>query len=305
VQTFISSYGYLAVFILMLAESACIPIPSELTMPLAGALSAGAVAGTHMNLVLAIAAGVAGNVAGSYLAWGVGAYGGRAAWHRWGRYILLRDDDIDRAERWFGRHGGKAVFFGRLLPAVRTFISLPAGLARMPPVRFGIYTLLGCIPWTTALALAGYLVGKNWENVASALRGPSLVLGALLVLLVIVAIVMLWRRRRRERGEDSVRGEHRGPACAGRAGRVRRHGVSIAPRYTSLPAVRRGYCPPSSPAASPESVPSLPVAPGSCGSPVAGPDMDRSCSAPGWIADPVAVISSGGPGAGSRPGSEE
>ncbi len=103
-QQFISSYGYLAVFVLMLAESACIPVPSELTMLLAGALSAGAVAGAHLNLVLAITAGVAGNVAGSYLAWGIGVYGGRAAWHRWGRYILLRDDDIDRAERWFGRH---------------------------------------------------------------------------------------------------------------------------------------------------------------------------------------------------------
>src|SRR5262249_30815254 len=101
----------------------------------------------------------------------------------------LRDDDIDRAERWFGRHGGQAVFFGRLLPAVRTFISLPAGLARMPPTRFGIYTALGCIPWTAALAWAGYLVGKNWANVAGALHGPSLVLAGLLVLLVIVAIV--------------------------------------------------------------------------------------------------------------------
>src|SRR5215470_15301136 len=210
VQHFIISYGYLAVFILMLAESACIPVPSELTMLFAGALSAGAVAGTHMNLILAVAAGVAGNVAGSYLAWGVGAYGGRAAWHRWGRYILLRDDDIDRAERWFGRHGGKAVFFGRLLPAVRTFISLPAGLARMPPARFGIYTVLGCIPWTAALAWAGYLVGKNWANVASALHGPSLVLGGLLVLLVIAAIVLLWRRRRRERSDHTDHGEQRG-----------------------------------------------------------------------------------------------
>jgi len=102
------------------------------------------------------------------------------------------------------------VFFGRLLPAVRTFISLPAGLARMPPARFGIYTVLGCIPWTAALAWAGYLVGKNWTNVASALHGPSLVLGGLLVLLVVVALVMLWRRRRREPGEHTEHGERRG-----------------------------------------------------------------------------------------------
>jgi membrane protein DedA with SNARE-associated domain len=208
VQQFISSYGYLAVFILMLAESACIPVPSELTMPFAGALAAGAVAGTHLNLVLAIAAGVAGNLAGSYVAWGIGAYGGRAAWHRWGRYILLRDDDIDKAERWFRRHGTKAVFFGRLLPVVRTFISLPAGLARMPAARFGSYTVLGCIPWTAALAWAGYAVGKNWGKVASALHGPSYALGALLVLLVIVAFVMLLRRRRREPGDHGGHDGH-------------------------------------------------------------------------------------------------
>jgi len=203
VQQFISNYGYLAIFILMLAESACIPVPSELTMLFAGALSAGAVAGVHLNLVLAIAAGVAGNVAGSYLAWGIGIYGGRAAWHRWGRYILLRDDDIDRAERWFGRHGTKAVFFGRLLPVVRTFISLPAGLARMPAGRFGLYTVLGCIPWTAALALTGYLVGANWGNVVSALHGPTYVLAALCGLLVIFAIVMLLRRRHRDRNRPS------------------------------------------------------------------------------------------------------
>jgi membrane protein DedA with SNARE-associated domain len=199
VQQFISNYGYLAVFVLMLAESACIPVPSELTMLFAGALAAGAVAGAHLNLVLAIAAGVAGNVAGSYLAWAIGAYGGRAAWQRWGRYILLRDDDINRAERWFARHGTKAVFIGRLLPVVRTFISLPAGLARMPAVRFGIYTVLGCIPWTAALAWTGYLVGRNWGNVVAALHGPSYALAALLVLLVIVGFVLLLRRRRRER----------------------------------------------------------------------------------------------------------
>ena len=136
-QQFIASYGYLAIFVLMVAESACIPVPSEVTMVFGGALAAGAVAGAHLNLPLVIAVGVAGNVAGSYIAWGVGAYGGRAAWRRWGRYVLLRPSDIDRADRWFGRHGTKAVFFGRLLPVVRTFISLPAGITRMSPVRFG------------------------------------------------------------------------------------------------------------------------------------------------------------------------
>ena len=199
-QQFIVSYGYLAVFVLMLAESACIPVPSELTMVFAGALAAGAVAGAHLNLVLVVAAGVAGNLVGSYVAWGIGAYGGRTAWRRWGRYILLRPTDIDRADRWFSRHGGKAVFFGRLLPVVRTFISLPAGIARMAPVRFGIYTIAGCIPWTLALAWAGYAVGGNWQHVVNAFHGPTYVLAAVIVLVVVAVVVVLIRRRIRDRG---------------------------------------------------------------------------------------------------------
>jgi membrane protein DedA with SNARE-associated domain len=205
VQQFIASYGYLAIFVLMMAESACIPVPSELTMVFGGALAAGAVAGTHLNLILVIAAGVAGNVAGSYIAWGVGAYGGRAAWRRWGRYMLLRPSDIDRADRWFDRHGTKAVFFGRLLPVVRTFISLPAGIARMAPVRFGVYTLAGCIPWTAALAWAGYAVGANWQHVVSSFHGVTYAIVAVIVLLVVVAIVFLVRRRIRDRGGEPGR----------------------------------------------------------------------------------------------------
>lgn len=198
VQQFIASYGYLAIFVLMMAESACIPVPSEVTMVFGGALAAGAVAGSQLSLALVIAVGVAGNVVGSYIAWVVGAYGGRAAWRRWGRYVLLRPGDIDRADRWFDRHGTKAVFFGRLLPVVRTFISLPAGVARMPPVRFGIYTLAGSIPWTAALAWAGYVVGANWQHVASAFHGASYALAAVIVLLVVVVFAVLVRRRIRE-----------------------------------------------------------------------------------------------------------
>jgi len=198
VQAFIMNYGYLAIFVLILAESACIPVPSELTMLFGGALAGGAVPGAHLNLVLVVAAGVAGNVAGSYLAWGIGRYAGRAAWRRWGRHLLLRNDDIDRAERWFGRHGPKAVFFGRLLPVIRTFISLPAGFAEMPPARFGIYTVAGCVPWTLGLAWAGYAVGRNWQAVASAFHGPTYALAALACILAVAALVVLWRRRHRE-----------------------------------------------------------------------------------------------------------
>ncbi len=210
-QQFIASYGYLAIFVLMMAESACIPVPSEVTMVFGGALAAGAVAGAHLNLPLVIAVGVAGNVAGSYIAWGVGAYGGRAAWRRWGRYVLLRPSDIDRADRWFGRHGTKAVFFGRLLPVVRTFISLPAGIARMSPVRFGIYTLAGCIPWTAALAWAGYAVGANWQHVANDFHGATYALAAVIILLVVIAVGLLVRRRVRDRAQhrDAASGQRR------------------------------------------------------------------------------------------------
>ena len=143
-QQFITNYGYLAIFLLMLAESACIPVPSELIMTFGGALAAGAVPGTHLNLIGVILAGTAGNVAGSYIAWAVGRYGAEPALRRWGKRIGIREHDIDRGIAWFDRHGNKAVLIGRLLPVVRTFISLPAGIAEMPALRFGIYTTIGC-----------------------------------------------------------------------------------------------------------------------------------------------------------------
>jgi membrane protein DedA with SNARE-associated domain len=205
VQQFIADYGYWAIFVLMLAESACIPIPSELTMLFGGALAGGAVTGAHLNLAVVVIAGVLGNVAGSYVAWGVGRWGGRAAWRRWGRYIMLREDDIDRAEGWFDRHGSKAVFFGRLLPVVRTFISLPAGFAQMAPVRFGLYTVAGCIPWTLALGWAGYAVGSNWKRVADGFHGPTYAIAAVIVVLVVLAVAIGWRRRRHQRNHEPAK----------------------------------------------------------------------------------------------------
>ena len=154
-QHFIGAYGYLAIFILMVAESACVPIPSELTMPLGGALAAGAAAGIHLSLALVIAVGVAANVVGSYIAWAVGRYGGQSAWRRISRLAVGSDDGMARAQRWFDKYGARSVFIGRLLPVIRTFISLPAGFAKMAPVRFGLYTVAGCIPWITGLAVAG------------------------------------------------------------------------------------------------------------------------------------------------------
>jgi membrane protein DedA with SNARE-associated domain len=198
VQHFIGSYGYLAILLLMVAEAACIPIPSELTMPLGGAIAAGAVPGAHLNLLLVIAVGVVGNVIGSYAAWAAGRYGGDAASRRWSSF-LGGQSGIDRAQRWFDRYGGRAVFIGRLLPVVRTFISLPAGYAQMRPVRFGVYTAAGCVPWIGGLAWAGYAAGANWQRVQHLVNTPAYIIAGLIGLLIVAGVILLIVRRRKQR----------------------------------------------------------------------------------------------------------
>jgi len=237
VQHFIGSYGYLAILLLMIAESACIPVPSELTMPLGGALAAGAVAGVHLSILPVIAVGVGGNLVGSYIAWAVGLYGGRSAARRSASRLGGRRG-VERAQGWFDRYGGRVIFFGRLLPGIRTFISLPAGFAGMPAVRFGLYTLAGCVPWITGLAWAGYAAGASWQRVDTALRGPTYIVAGVAVLLLIGAFVIgfLARRRHRDRtvgGTEQARFDAQdgavqqtspgdGPAARVSAGRVQR-----------------------------------------------------------------------------------
>jgi membrane protein DedA with SNARE-associated domain len=194
-QHLIATYGYLAVFVLMLAESACIPVPSELIMTFGGALAAGAVPGTSLDLAGVILAGTAGNVAGSYIAWAAGRYLGLPALERLARGRLFSGHDLDRAVAWFSRYGGKAVLIGRVLPVIRTFISLPAGIAGMAPVRFGVYTTIGCLPWTAALATAGFAVGSHWESVVSAFHGPTYIIAAVVLLAVVVGVWRYMRRR--------------------------------------------------------------------------------------------------------------
>ncbi len=218
-QHLIATYGYLAVFVLMVAESACIPIPSEVIMTFGGALAAGAVPGTSLNLIGVIAAGVAGNVVGSYIAWAVGRYGGQPALQRWGERFWLREHDLDRASAWFARYGPRAVLIGRVLPVVRTFISLPAGIADMRPVRFGIYTTIGCVPWTAALAYTGYAVGSNWQSIVSAFRGPTYIIAGLVVIGLIIAIWWYVRRHRADRAARDRRPDTADRPLDARAGR--------------------------------------------------------------------------------------
>src|SRR5271163_1732971 len=156
----ISAAGYFGVVILMAIESACIPLPSEVIMPFAGYL----VSIGRFSLVAAATAGALGCNLGSTVAYYVAAKGGRKAIERWGSYILVSPHELHRAEQFFARYGAVTVFIGRLLPVVRTFIAFPAGLARMPMMKFQIYTFLGSWPWCFGLAYIGFVLGQRWDS---------------------------------------------------------------------------------------------------------------------------------------------
>ena len=185
---FISSTGLPAVFILMTLESACLPIPSEAIMLFAGS----SVAAGELTLFGVVAAGVLGNLAGSWIAYAVGYYG-RLDLLEKNKLIHISPRHLKWADDWFERYGSATVFFSRMLPIVRTFISLPAGVAKMPFWRFTTYTLLGSIPWVLALALIGKAVGENWEEWREHLH----YLDYVVVLAVIALIAYLLIRRRR------------------------------------------------------------------------------------------------------------
>jgi membrane protein DedA with SNARE-associated domain len=184
------AWGWVAVFILMVLESACIPVPSEAIMPFAGFV----VSEGEMSLFAIVTAGVAGNVVGSWISYWIGLYGGRPFVDKYGKYVLLRHHHLDLAERWFERWGAPTVFFSRMLPIVRTFISLPAGMARMPFWKFTLYTTLGCIPWVFMLGYVGVKLGDNWEKIRSYLHYADYLVLATIVAIVVWQVVK-WRRR--------------------------------------------------------------------------------------------------------------
>jgi membrane protein DedA with SNARE-associated domain len=194
---FIDSVGVVGVFILMLLESACIPIPSEATMLFAGFnVSEG-----DMTLLGIVVAGVAGNLVGSWIAYAVGYYGRIELLDR-NRLIHINRKHLEWADSWFERHGDATVFFTRMLPIIRTFISLPAGVARMPFWRFTLFTVAGCIPWVLLLAIIGREVGDKWEDWQSYLHYVDYAV----IAAVIAVIVYLIVRRRRKPGEVAEAG---------------------------------------------------------------------------------------------------
>src|ERR1700742_1601382 len=188
---FISSAGYPAVFVLMTLESACIPIPSEAIMLFAGfAVSKG-----ELTLVGIVAAGVLGNLVGSLVGYAIG-YFGRLDLLEGNRLFHVSPARLAQVEGWFERYGSATVFFSRMLPLVRTFVSVPAGVARMPLGRFSLLTVLGSIPWVLALALLGKGVGQNWESWRHHLSYLDYVIAA-----AIVISAIWWLLRRRSAGD--------------------------------------------------------------------------------------------------------
>lgn len=191
IKSVISSGGYLGVILLMALESACIPLPSEVIMPFAGALTLATIAGhvnpNPMNFHLVALAGALGCALGSAVAYWVGAKGGREFVFRYGKYILLRRHDVERSEVWFAKRGPTAVFIARLLPVVRTFISLPAGIAKMPFVPFVTLSFLGSVPWCYFLAWLGIQVGDNLDKLKPYFHKADGVIGV-----VILALFAFW-----------------------------------------------------------------------------------------------------------------
>jgi len=177
----------------MAIESACIPLPSEIIMPLAGWFLVDARGLGVEWLLLAAFCGALGNLIGSWVAYAVGAWGGRPLLLRYGRYFLITRHEVEQADRWFARYGDRAVLISRVLPVIRTFISLPAGIARMNLWRFSILTFVGSFPWSLGLAWAGYLLGENWERIREWMRPADI------PILIVLAALVAWYIYRRVR----------------------------------------------------------------------------------------------------------
>ncbi len=186
---FIDSYGYIAVAVLMAMENACIPIPSELILGFAGYL----IYAEKMTFTGAMIAGMIGGMAGSIFAYAVGATGGRKFVDKYGKYFLIKKSHVDLAQNWFDKYGIRAVFFSRMLPVVRTFISLPAGFARVNFPSFLFYTFAGSLPWTALILYAGMFLGENWRKLLDIGHEASI---AFVIICVIILAVIFFRRRR-------------------------------------------------------------------------------------------------------------
>ena len=188
---FIDSYGYIAVAVLMAMENACIPVPSELILGFAGYL----IFAGQMTFTGAMIAGMVGGMLGSIFAYAVGSTGGRAFVDKYGKYFLIKKSHVDLAQDWFDKYGIRAVFFSRMLPVVRTFISLPAGFARVNFSAFLFYTFAGSLPWTALILYAGMALGANWKYLLEI--GHEASIGFVIICAIILVVWYLRKRRKK------------------------------------------------------------------------------------------------------------
>jgi membrane protein DedA with SNARE-associated domain len=192
----ISTLGYWGIVVCMAIESACIPLPSEIIMPFSGYL----VSTGRFDLWLAGLAGAFGCLVGSIIAYAAGYWGGRPFVERYGKWVLISPRELEWADRWFAKYGGAAVFFSRLLPIIRTFISLPAGVARMPFIRFCIYSFVGSFPWCLGLAYVGFVMGENWTALREYFHKFDIVIAAVLIAGFVVWVYLHFKHLRRNKG---------------------------------------------------------------------------------------------------------
>jgi len=199
--------GYVGVAVAVALETIVAPIPSEVILPMAGwKVSQSAVdpsiveplTGLAWNIPLAVLLATVGSLVGALVGYAIGAWGGRPLLDRYGRYVGIGADDLDRADRWFGRWGSWAVFLGRMVPLVRTFVSYPAGISRMPLGRFVLFSTLGSLPWNAALIYAGFVVGENYPQIEAALKPYEYVI-YLAVAAVVALVVDRWLLAKRRR----------------------------------------------------------------------------------------------------------
>jgi membrane protein DedA with SNARE-associated domain len=208
--------GYLGVAVAVALETIVAPIPSEVILPMAGwkvsqSAADGSIVepltGLPWNLVVAVLFATAGSVVGAVTGYYIGAWGGRPLLDRYGRYVGIGAADLDRAHQWFERWGSWAVFFGRMVPLVRTFVSYPAGISRMSMRTFLVFSTLGSLPWNLALIAAGFAVGENYEQIEAALKPYEYVIYAVVIVATLFLAVRWWRGRRARPELDAAEGD--------------------------------------------------------------------------------------------------
>jgi membrane protein DedA with SNARE-associated domain len=207
-QGFLESHAIYAIVLFGVLEAMCIPISSELTFLLGGAIASGAVsqAHSHPTLAMVIILGTLAEMVGSYIAYGVGRAGGRPLVHRWGKYVLVTQNDVDRAERFLVGRGAWALPVARMLPLVRAFASIVAGVVEIPPVRFGVLNLIGTVVYVTALSSIGYSLGGEWEKFNKTFSDASYVLAGLVVVAIVAYVFIRLREFRKENAYSSKHG---------------------------------------------------------------------------------------------------